>query len=360
MRQTRKKPLSRCHSTGPLEGPLLSRCGEPKALIMNILLTGGAGFIGFHVGMALLARGHRLTALDSLNRYYDPALKEGRLAQLTAQEGFRFAQVDLADARALQEACGEDHYDLILHLAAQAGVRYALEDPFAYTQSNLVGHHNVLEFARHHVGLSQLIYASSSSVYGNDTKVPFSENACADKPVSYYGATKRAGELLSHSYAELFGLRQRGLRFFTVYGPWGRPDMAYWSFTEAILRGKPIPVFGEGMLRRDFTYIDDIVAALVRMVETPFVEDGNLAPHRIYNLGNHRPQSVMELIGAIEKATGRKAEICFTAGPAGDVNETYADISRAAADFGFAPRVRLEDGIARFVSWFQDWQMLRT
>ena len=323
---------------------------------MNILLTGGAGFIGFHVGMALLARGHRLTALDSLNRYYDPALKQGRLAQLEAQDGFRFAQVDLADAAALKEACGGERYDLILHLAAQAGVRYALEDPRAYTQSNLVGHHNVLEFARHHEGLSQLIYASSSSVYGNDTKAPFSESACADKPVSYYGATKRAGELLSHSYAELFGLKQTGLRFFTVYGPWGRPDMAYWSFTDAILSGRPISVFGEGKLRRDFTFVADIVAALVRMVETPFQQENKGAPHRIYNLGNHRPQSVMELIAAIEQATGCKAEIRFTEGPAGDVNETYADISRAAADFGFAPKVRLEDGIARFVAWYQGWR----
>ena len=323
---------------------------------MNILLTGGAGFIGYHVGMALLARGHRLTAVDSLNRYYDPALKQGRLAQLTAQDGFRFLQVDLADARALAAACGGERYDLILHLAAQAGVRYALEDPSAYTQANLVGHHNVLEFARHHEGLSQLIYASSSSVYGNDTRAPFSESACADKPVSYYGATKRAGELLSHSYAELFGLKQTGLRFFTVYGPWGRPDMAYWSFTDAILSGRPLSVFGEGKLRRDFTFVDDIVAALVRMVETPFRQDKEGAPHRIYNLGNHRPQSVMELIAAIEQATGCKAEIRFTEGPAGDVHETYADISRAAADFGFAPTVKLEDGIARFVAWYQGWR----
>lgn len=323
---------------------------------MNILLTGGAGFIGFHAGMALLERGHRLTALDSLNHYYDPALKAARRAALEKNPHFRFVQVDLADADALTAATAGERYDVILHLAAQAGVRYALEDPRAYTQSNLVGHHNVLEFARHHAGLGQLIYASSSSVYGNDTRAPFSESACADKPVSYYGATKRAGELLSHSYAELFGLKQTGLRFFTVYGPFGRPDMAYWSFTEAILAGKPLPVFGEGKLRRDFTYVDDIVAALVRMIETPFRHKGGNAPHRIYNLGNHRPQSVLELIGAIEQATGRKADIRFTEGPAGDVIETYADISRAAADFGFVPSVRLEDGIARFVAWYQQWR----
>ncbi len=197
-------------------------------------------------------------------------------------------------------------FDLILHLAAQAGVRYALVDPGAYTRSNLVGHHNVLEFARHHDGLAHLVYASSSSVYGNDTKPPFSEDARADKPVSYYGATKRAGELMSYSYAELFGLKQTGLRFFTVYGPWGRPDMAYWSFTDAILAGRPMPVFGGGKLKRDFTYVDDIVAALVRIVETPFAGTEGKAPHRIYNLGNHRPQTVMELIAAIEKATGNQ------------------------------------------------------
>ncbi|HKD20393.1 MAG TPA: NAD-dependent epimerase/dehydratase family protein, partial [Rhizomicrobium sp.] len=246
-----------------------------------------------------------------------------------------------------------EHFDVILHLAAQAGVRYALEDPQSYTRSNLVGHHNVLEFARHHEGLGHLVYASSSSVYGNDTIAPFSEDARADKPVSYYGATKRAGELLSHSYAELFGLKQTGLRFFTVYGPFGRPDMAYWLFTDAILRGRKIPVFGQGKLRRDFTYIDDIVAALVRIVETPFVSQEKGAPHRIYNLGNSHPESVLDLIQSIENATGRKAMIEHAEGPPGDVRETYANIARAARDFGFRPEVSLKDGIARFVDWFR-------
>jgi UDP-glucuronate 4-epimerase len=324
---------------------------------MQILLTGGAGFIGSHAADALLSRGHDVTTLDSLNSYYDPALKRARLARLEGKRGFRFVQADIADVATFQDVLKGNRYDVILHLAAQAGVRYALEDPGSYTRSNLVGHQNVLEYARRHEGLAHLVYASSSSVYGNDTVAPFSETARADKPVSYYGATKRAGELLSHSYAELFGLKQTGLRFFTVYGPMGRPDMAYWLFTDAILKGRKIPVFGQGKLRRDFTYVDDIVAALVRIVETPFKsEDAGTAPHRIYNLGNSHPESVLDLIQAIEAATGKKAQIEEAEGPPGDVKETYADISRAARDFGFAPQVSLADGIARFVAWFADYQ----
>lgn len=322
---------------------------------MNILLTGGAGFIGFHAAKALLIRGHRIVALDELNSYYDPALKRSRLDQIGVGPAFRFVETDIAAPEALARAAAGERFDVILHLAAQAGVRYALKDPNAYTRSNLVGHHNVLEFARHHEGLGHLIYASSSSVYGNDTVAPFPEDARADHPVSYYGATKRAGELLSHSYAELFGLKQTGLRFFTVYGPWGRPDMAYWSFTDAILAGRPVPVFGGGRLRRDFTYIDDVGAALIRIVETPFAATAGKAPHRIYNLGNHRPKTVMDLVAAIEKATGKTARIEEAEGPPGDVKETYADITRAARDFGFTPSVGLEDGIARFVAWFRGY-----
>jgi UDP-glucuronate 4-epimerase len=324
---------------------------------MNILITGGAGFIGFHATKALLARGHTVTAVDELNAYYDPALKRDRLAEIGTPPGYRFVQADIAAQGALAEAAGTERFDIILHLAAQAGVRYALKDPAAYTRSNLVGHQNVLEFARGHPGLQHLVYASSSSVYGNDTKAPFSEDARADKPVSYYGATKRAGELLSHSYADLFALKQTGLRFFTVYGPWGRPDMAYWLFTDSILKGEPIPVFGGGNLRRDFTYIDDIVDALVRIVETPF-RSGIGAPHRIYNLGNNRPETVTDLIQIIEHATGKKAAIEQAEGPPGDVNETYADISRAARDFGFVPRLQLAGGIARFVEWFRLYHRL--
>lgn len=312
---------------------------------MRVLVTGAAGFIGFHAAKALRARGHAVTGLDELNSYYDPALKRARLAELG---NFDFVQADISLPEAFANL-GE--VDAILHLAAQAGVRHALKDPAAYTRSNLVGHQNVLEFARRR-GIGHLVYASSSSVYGNDTQAPFSEDARADKPVSYYGATKRAGELLSHSYAELFALKQTGLRFFTVYGPWGRPDMAYWLFTDAILKGAPIPVFGQGRLRRDFTYVDDIVDALVRIVETPF-EAAAGAPHRIYNLGNNHPETVSDLIAIIEQATGREAQIEYRDGPPGDVLETYADITRAARDFGFAPRVALAEGIARFVEWFR-------
>jgi len=327
---------------------------------MRILLTGGAGFIGSHATEALLGREHEVVAVDNVNTYYDPALKRARLARLEGKRGFRFARADIADATALADALGNEKFDVILHLAAQAGVRYALEDPGSYTRSNLVGHHNMLEFARRHEGLTHLVYASSSSVYGNDTVAPFSETARADKPVSYYGATKRAGELLSHSYAELFGLKQTGLRFFTVYGPWGRPDMAYWLFTDAILRGRSIPVFGEGKLRRDFTYVDDIVAALVRIVETPFqAEAKDVAPHRVYNLGNSHPESVLDLVRAIETATGRKAQIEQAEGPRGDVRETYADIAKAARDFGFAPRISLGEGIGRFAAWYADYYKLR-
>jgi UDP-glucuronate 4-epimerase len=324
---------------------------------MQILLTGGAGFIGFHATKALLARGHAVTAIDELNAYYDPALKQARLKEIVSPSNYRFVQGDIAVPDALAIAASGEKYDVILHLAAQAGVRYALKDPAAYTRSNLVGHQNVLEFARHHDSLQHLVYASSSSIYGNDTTAPFSEEARADKPVSYYGATKRAGELLSHSYAELFDLKQTGLRFFTVYGPWGRPDMAYWLFTDSILRGKPIPVFGGGKLRRDFTYVDDIVDALVRIVETPFA-NGEGAPNRLYNLGNNHPETVMDLIHIIEQATGKTAIIEMADGPPGDVSETYADITRAARDFGFAPRVKLTEGIGRFVEWFRAYHGL--
>ncbi len=324
---------------------------------MKILLTGGAGFIGFHASLALLARGHSVVSLDDLNPYYDPALKRARLGELRGRNAYRFVEGDIAVPGALDKAAAGERFDVILHLAAQAGVRYALKDPAAYTRSNLVGHQNVLEFARHHEGLRHLVYASSSSVYGNDTPAPFREDARADHPVSYYGATKRAGELLSHSYSELFGLKQTGLRFFTVYGPWGRPDMAYWTFTDAILKGAPVPVFGGGRLRRDFTHVDDIVSAVAAIVEKPFEGDSG-APHRIYNLGNSHPEDVMGLIGIIEEAVGKKARIVDTEGPKGDVRETYADISRARRDFGFSPQISLKDGIPRFVEWFRRYHRL--
>ncbi len=321
---------------------------------MRILLTGAAGFIGSHTALALMARGHDIVGLDSINSYYDPALKHARLARLSGNSAFRFAHVDIADAEALSSAVRGEHFDAILHLAAQAGVRYALQDPASYTRSNLVGHQNILELARHMKGLGHLVYASSSSVYGNDTAAPYSEDARADRPVSYYGATKRAGELLSYSYAGLFGLKQTGLRFFTVYGTWGRPDMAYWLFTDAILRGRALPLFGGGKLRRDFTWIDDIVAGIVAVLETPYAATEG-APHRVYNLGNSHPEEAITLVRAIEEATGKQAIIHYTDGPPGDVIETYADVTKASRDFGYAPTTSLAEGIPRFVSWFREY-----
>jgi UDP-glucuronate 4-epimerase len=324
---------------------------------MRILLTGVAGFIGFHTTEALLKHVPDATVfgVDSMNAYYDPRLKQARLAKLQRHKNFRFVETDIGDFDVLSAAVKGHGFDVILHLAAQAGVRYALEDPRAYTHSNLVGHHNMLELARHMSGLKHFIYASSSSVYGNDTKPPYREDAPALHPVSYYGATKRAGELLSHSYAELFGLKQTGLRFFTVYGTFGRPDMAYWLFTEAVLAGKPIKVFGES-LKRDFTWVDDIVAALLRIVETPFKAEGQGAPHRVYNLGNSKPEEVRTLVRLIEEATGKRAIIEHAKGPAGDVNETYADITKAARDFGFKPSTALDEGIPRFVDWYKTYR----
>jgi len=321
---------------------------------MRVLLTGGAGFIGFHAATALLARGHELRALDNLNSYYDPGLKRARLAMLSARQHFSFSECDIADADGLASVVGEGSYDVILHLAAQAGVRYGLIDPASYTRSNLVGQQNILELARRRSPDAHVVYASSSSVYGNDSAPPFSEEARADKPVSYYGATKRAGELMAHAYAELFGLKLTGLRFFTVYGPWGRPDMAYWLFTERVLRDEPLPVFGGGALRRDFTHIDDIVNALVAIVETPFAPPAG-APHRLYNLGNSHPEDVRTLISCIEQAAGKAARIEQAEAPPGDVRETYADISRARRDFGFSPSVPLRAGVDNFVKWFRSY-----
>jgi UDP-glucuronate 4-epimerase len=318
---------------------------------MRIFLTGAAGFIGHAAARALLARGHDIVGIDDLNPYYDPALKRARLATLEAERRFRFVQADIANMDALT-AAADGAFDIVLHLAAQASVRYALKNPAAYTRSNLIGKQNILELARNMKGLQHLIYASSSSVYGNDEQVPYIETARADHPISYYGATKRAGELFSHAYSELFGLKQTGLRFFTVYGPWGRPDMAYWMFTEAILKGEPVKLFGEGRLRRDFTYIDDITDALSTIVETPFKAEGT--PHRLYNLGNHHPEETITLVREIERATGKTAIIENVETPLGEVRETYADITRAQRDFGFSPATKLSEGIPRFVSWYRD------
>ena len=319
---------------------------------MTILLTGVAGFIGYHVAQALLARGERVVGVDNVTPYYDVRLKRARLAQLEGRDGFRFVKVDIADREAFNQALAGEKVRRIVHLAAQAGVRHSLTHPFDYVTANLVGHMVLLEFCRHHEGMEHMVYASSSSVYGGNTTMPFSESDRVDTPVSLYAATKKADELMSHAYAHLYGLPLTGLRFFTVYGPWGRPDMAMWLFTQAILAGEPIQVFNHGVMKRDFTYIDDIVAGVVAAMDR--VPDGN-PPQRVYNLGNHRSEDLMRMIGVLEDAIGKKAVTEMLPMQPGDVKETYADIAAAQADLGFHPTTRIDEGIPKFVAWFRDY-----
>ncbi|MFN3232449.1 MAG: NAD-dependent epimerase/dehydratase family protein [Alphaproteobacteria bacterium] len=320
---------------------------------MTVLVTGAAGFIGFHVARALLDRGEQVLGIDNLNAYYEVALKEARLAELAGRNGFAFERVDFADEKALADAVPPEKLSAIVHLGAQAGVRYSLENPRAYAQSNLVGHLNILELARRAPALAHLVYASSSSVYGGNTKQPFSESDAVDHPVSLYAATKRADELMSDSYAHLFDVPQTGLRFFTVYGPWGRPDMATWLFTEALLNDKPIRLFNNGKLKRDFTYIDDIVAGTLSVLDSP--PEGE-RPHRVYNIGNNRPEEVTRLIEIIEAETGKTATINNEPLQPGDVEETYADIDAISRDHGFAPTTSLEDGMRAFIAWYRDYR----
>jgi UDP-glucuronate 4-epimerase len=322
----------------------------------EIIVTGAAGFIGSFVAAALLDRGERVLGLDSLNAYYDPALKQARLARLKSRNGFRFLQVDIADEAALKAALADalPHTRRIVHLAAQAGVRFSIEHPEEYVRANLGGHFNMLQMARQAPQLEHLVYASSSSVYGMSKKVPFALDDAADHPASVYAATKRADELLSTSYARIFRLRQTGLRFFTVYGPWGRPDMAYYKFTKAILDGTPIETYGGGALQRDFTYIDDIVAGVLAALDRPPPADAD-EPHRLYNLGNDSPESVNALVTAIEAACGRKAQRIDKPMPLGDVPRTWADISVSRRELGYAPRIKLDEGIRRFVAWYRDY-----
>jgi len=319
---------------------------------MSIVVTGAAGFIGSHVCQALLDRGEEVVGVDSVNAYYDPALKEARLARLTPNPAFRFLRADIAD-----EACYEALRAIagvtgVVHLAAQAGVRYSLENPFAYVEANLVGHMRVVEYCRHLDGLKHLVYASSSSVYGGNTKLPFSIEDRVDQPISLYAATKRADELLSYSYSHLYRLPQTGLRFFTVYGPWGRPDMALFSFTKAILADRPIRVFNQGDMGRDFTYVDDIVAGVVAALERPPAGD---VPHQVYNLGNNQPARLMEMIGTLEAALGKEAEKVFEPMQPGDVKETFADITESRRDLGYDPKTPIAEGIPRFVAWYLDY-----
>lgn len=322
----------------------------------EIIVTGVAGFIGCHVAHALLDRGEQILGLDNLNAYYDPALKRARLARLAERGAFRFRQVDIAEPAALSAAVSDtlSKAELIVHLAAQAGVRHSIEQPEEYARANLTGHFNMLELARRASRLHHLVYASSSSVYGASTKVPFSLDDPADHPVSVYAATKRAGELLSISYARIFKLPQTGLRFFTVYGPWGRPDMAYYKFTAAILGGKPIEVYGGGAPRRDFTYIDDIVPGILAALDRP-PDAAEVEPHRLYNLGNDHPESVSALIAAVEAACGKKAIRLEKPMPPGDVPQTWADLSASRRDLGYEPKVELREGVARFVAWYRDY-----
>ncbi len=320
-----------------------------------ILVTGAAGFIGFHVARRLLAEGHDVTGLDSLNSYYDPALKHSRLAVLRADPRFDFMQIDLADRTAIKSLFATRRFATVIHFAAQAGVRYSIEHPHAYADANLEGFVNVLEGCRHG-GCRHLIYASSSSVYGANTKLPFSVSDRTDHPISLYAATKRANELLAHSYSHLYRLPVTGLRFFTVYGPWGRPDMAIFLFARAIVEGKPIRLFNHGKMRRDFTHIDDVARVVSKLIDRIPGDNpaaGN-APARIYNVGNHRPEELEHVVALLEKELGRTAAKEMLPMQPGDVLATYADIDDLTRDVGFRPQTSIEDGIRAFVAWYRD------
>ena len=318
---------------------------------MAIVVTGAAGFIGFHVCQRLLARGEQVIGVDSVNDYYDPALKEARLAQLSGEKAFTFHRADIAHHECFDAL---QRYDVvgIVHFAAQAGVRYSIDHPFAYVESNLIGHMRVLEYARSLTDLKNLVYASSSSVYGGNTKLPFSVDDRVDQPISLYAATKRADEALSYSYSHLYRIPQIGLRFFTVYGPWGRPDMALYLFTRAIVNDEPIRVFNNGDMSRDFTFIDDIVSGVVAALDRPPVDDGD-APHRVYNLGNNRPEQLLDLIETLETALGKKAEKILEPMQPGDVKSTFADIEASRRDLGFEPTVPMSVGVPKFVEWYR-------
>jgi len=321
---------------------------------VKVLVTGVAGFIGYHTAEALVARGDSVVGIDSLNDYYDVRLKQARLARLRDRPGFAFHHADVSDREAVgQVTAANGDLTGIVHLAAQAGVRHSLVDPYSYVQSNVMGHLVILEAARRLSGLRHMVYASTSSVYGSNTEMPFREADRVDTPVSLYAATKRADELMSHAYAHLFGLPLTGLRFFTVYGPWGRPDMAYFSFARAIMEGEPITMYDGGRLRRDFTYIDDIVAGVLGSLDRP---PENVNVPRLLNIGNHQVEEVREMVRLLEDALGRKADIRSAPRPAVDVEATFASIDAIAALTGFSPKTPLSLGIPRFVAWFQEWR----
>ena len=332
---------------------------------MKILVTGAAGFIGMHVVQLLIARGDTVVGLDDLNNYYDPQIKRDRLSRLTSHPAFRFVLLDVADRPGMAALFAEERFDRVVHLAAQAGVRYSLSNPLAYIDSNVVGFANVLEGCRHSE-VQHLVYASSSSVYGGNTRMPFSEHDGVDHPVSLYAATKKANELMAHTYSHLFGLPTTGLRFFTVYGPWGRPDMALFLFTKAILEGRPIDVFNHGKMVRDFTYIDDIAEGVVRTLDRVATADpaydsnrGDPArsnvPFRLFNIGNHDPVPLMDFIAAIEQAVGKEAIKNFMPLQSGDVPATSADVEELATWTGFRPGTPVPEGVGRFVSWYRSY-----
>ncbi len=332
---------------------------------MHVLVTGAAGFIGFHVCQVLLARGDSVVGLDNVNDYYEVSLKEARLAQLEGQPGFTFFRAALEDREALETLFRGHKFDGVINLAAQAGVRYSLENPHAYIDSNIVGFTNILECCRHQ-GTGHLVYASSSSVYGMNTSMPFSVHDNVDHPVSLYAASKKANELMAHTYSHLYGLPTTGLRFFTVYGPWGRPDMALFLFTRAILRGEPIKVFNHGKMQRDFTYIDDIVEGVVRVLDQPAQPNpdwnsatpdpgSSSAPYRIYNIGNNQPVLLLDYIAAIEAALGLQAEKELLPMQPGDVAATYADIDALEDAVGYRPSTPVAEGVARFIQWYREY-----
>ncbi len=332
---------------------------------MKILVTGAAGFIGMHTAQRLLERGDEVVGVDNLNDYYEVSLKEARLARLAAYPNFRFVRLDIADSQGMQELFAAEGFQRVVHLAAQAGVRYSLANPHAYAQSNLVGFVNVLEGCRH-AQVEHLVYASSSSVYGGNRKMPFSEHDAVDHPVSLYAATKKSNELMAHTYSHLFGLPTTGLRFFTVYGPWGRPDMALFLFTRAILEGRPIDVFNHGKMQRDFTYIDDIVEGVVRVLDQPARASESFdglapdpacsnVPYRLFNIGNDQPVDLLAFIEALEGALGQVANKRFLPLQDGDVPATWADTALLGQAVGFAPKTSVQEGVGQFVRWYRDY-----
>ena len=332
---------------------------------MKILLTGAAGFIGMTTALKLLGRGDEVVGLDNLNDFYDVALKQSRLYRLTPHANFRFVKLDVADRAGMDALFAQEKFERVIHLAAQAGVRYSIQNPHAYVDSNIVGFMNVLEGCRHN-RVGHLVYASSSSVYGGNTRMPFSEHDSVDHPVSMYAATKKANELMAHTYSHLYGLPTTGLRFFTVYGPWGRPDMALFLFTKAILEGRAIDVFNEGNMQRDFTYIDDIVEGVVRVLDRPATANASYdplladpatsnVPYRVFNIGNNSPVPLLDFIACIENALGRKAEKRLLPLQDGDVPATYANTDALRFWVGFVPATGIQDGVARFIAWYRDY-----